>query len=197
MTAPTTDQTASPSIQPTPSPAGSPRPSVIVSGLTMGQQTRLTPTTTPAPPAAWPAAPVELADPVGDEPPASTATRSASSGVALGRPELRELARNMIAAAGEAANLRFAGDGLERESGLYATTAGEAKGTGEPLADIVHRRIGGDGLSPDALDLIRAGVVLASYVLRTVNLKLSLWRAARSLRRPDLPEHPDNQETTA
>lgn len=137
---------------------------------------------------------------MGDAPPASSATPSASGSggaVALGKPELRELGRNMVTAAGEAAHLRFAQPGAEKDNGLYTVRPDEAKGIGEPLADVVYRRIDPNGgLSPDAIALIRAGVVLATYVLRTATLKLSIWRANRSLRVPDLRERPDAQEAT-
>jgi hypothetical protein len=198
MTAPTTDQQASPSTTPSPSPApDSPRPVVTAPGLTMGQRTRSV--ATASPPAlsdagsggSGPADPLAGSTPPTATPSASPKGRSAT----LGKEQLRGMARGIVSAAGEAAHLYLAREGIEKDAGLYTTLAAEDEGIGDPIADIVARRLGGN-LTPDVADLIGAGVVVVSYLLRTAKSKLSIWRAERSLRRPDLVERPTEPEGT-
>lgn len=195
MTEPTTDQQDSPSTPPSQSPKTTPAAGVVAPGLQMlggkARQIRSAMTAPVSPPAfssahddAGPADPFDGAPPA-----ASTTTRSASSStVQLGKAELHEIARGFVGAAGEMLHLYLARTPEDKAADLWLTTDDEDEGMGDPLADIVHRRLGNLAGSPDVVNLIQAGAVLAGYTLRHVKAKVSIWRAKRSLHLPDLKE---------
>lgn len=119
------------------------------------------------------------------EPAPPSAARRTSSRTSTDRPLLvdpklfAEDFAQLVGALGQAANLRLAPTGTP----LYLTTEEEQAGVGEPLANMLARRIPADlvgGGAPDTADAIRAGITLVRYTVRQVRLRLELRRQAKT-----------------
>lgn len=71
-------------------------------------------------------------------------------------------------------------DDVGRQLGLYLATTDELDESADALASLASRHLtGGRGMTPDAEDLVRLGIAVASYAGR----QWRTWKQARGLRK--------------
>lgn len=131
-----------------------------------------------------PASPMLPADPITDKSPRTDTPSPGPSApeqvkIQLGKELLREILRNAVQTMGEALHLWLTTSALERDMDLYLAEEDDKANIGDPLAEIARRRLGNNLASPDAADMIRAGIGLVAYAQKNVHRKVTIWRAVR------------------
>lgn len=100
-----------------------------------------------------------------------------------GRP-LAEVIRGGVIGASEFVHHTLARTEIEQRAGVWLMTdEREAAGIADPLASIANRHAGGQLVSSDTADLVKAGIALAGYVVTNAIKAFQIRRAERAMRR--------------
>jgi len=143
---------------------------------TAGQST---PSTAPGQAGSPPSSAGELLDPLA--PGANGTTRSSGepATLKLDKSVVKELARGLVLTATEVIHEMLVKSEPGKHAELWIANDAEQKAIGDPLASITVRHGGGVPGSPDVLDLVKAGVGLATYGIRHAKTAISIRRQAK------------------
>jgi hypothetical protein len=127
---------------------------------------------------------------------ASTATKTPTSGrsrTSLDSSAIRDLARTAVGGSAELAHENFARSDEAKTADLWLTTDEQDSAIGDPIANIIARRINlGKIAGPDADDIIALITATAGYVTQQLR-KLSGIRRDRRARKQKLVAAPVDQ----
>jgi hypothetical protein len=105
-----------------------------------------------------------------EQPDSTTSSRGSSASPLLSKGQLKETFRAGVRTSTSAAHRFAARTPGQQHVGLYLADEDDARGIGDPLAEIAYRRgdLAGGKLSPDANNMLQAVMAIAGYIAKQV-----------------------------